>query len=158
MPAASPNDTIHAADLVVALRCALGLPPLDRPPTDDLPGHLDPGLVVEGVNHRWLIAWAVAGLELFAEGTLPTMAAAIIAAKRIVSTIAMDAQCGSVTSAARLLCTGTRNLRRTLEEAACYPWRDPMDRNPPIHPVPWCRCADGLEDYPSRHAGDHDAA
>ncbi|MEX1364529.1 MAG: hypothetical protein AB1Z98_15490 [Nannocystaceae bacterium] len=158
MPAASPSDTLHAADLVVAFRCALGLPPLDRPPTDDLPGHLDPGLVVEGVNHRWLIAWAVAGLELFAEGTLPTMASATIAAKRVVSTLAMDAQGGSVTSAARLLGTGTRNLRRTLEEAACYPWRDPMDRHPPTDPVSWCRCADELDFCPGSLASDRDAA
>lgn len=135
------SDTIRAQDLVVALRCVLGLPPLDRPPTDDIPAHLAADLTVEGLNARWLIAWTVAGMELFSEGKLPTMAAAIIAAKRAVSAIAMDAQVGSLSSAARLLCTGSKNVRRTLEEAGAWPWQDPVDRNPPVEPVPWCRCA-----------------
>ena len=141
MPDRSQTDTIRAQDLVVALRCALGLPPLDRPPTDDMPAHLAADLAVEGLNARWLIAWTVAGLELFSEGKLPTMAAAIIAAKRTVSAIAMDAQIGNLSSAARLLCTGRLNVRRVLEEAGSWPWQDPIYRHPPTEPVSWCRCA-----------------
>jgi hypothetical protein len=33
-------DSIRATDLVVDLPLALGLAPLDRPPTDDIPAHL----------------------------------------------------------------------------------------------------------------------
>ena len=141
MPDCSSTDTVRAQDLVVALRCALGLPPLDRPPSDDMPAHLAVDLEVEGLNARWLIAWAVAGLELFSDGKLPTMAAAIITAKRTVAAIAMDAQLGNLASAARLLCTGRLNVRRILEEAGVWPWEDPIDRHPPTEPVSWCRCA-----------------
>lgn len=153
----SASDTIRAGDLVVALRCVLGLPPLDRPPTDDIPAHVPAELEVEGVNARWLIAWTVAGLELFARAEVPTMAATTIAARRTVANLAMDATCGRLTVAARLLCSGRGNVRRTLEEAGCYPWRDPMDRHPPIHPVPWCRCADGSDGHPDDQ-GEYDAA
>ena len=140
------GDTVRAQDLVVALRCALGLPPLDRPPTDDIPAHLAAALEVEGLNARWLIAWTVAGLELFSEGKLPTMAAALIAAKRTAAVIAMDAQLGNLSSAARLLCTGRVNVRRILEEAGAWPWVDPFYRHPPVEPIPWCRCAGDDED------------
>lgn len=143
----SSTDTVCAQDLVVAFRCALGLPPLDRPPTDDIPAHLAAELEVEGLNARWLIAWAVAGLELFSDGKLPTMAAAIITAKRTVAAIAMDAQLGNLASAARLLCTGRVHVRRILEEAGAWPWADPIDRHPPTEPVPWCRCAGEEEDH-----------
>ena len=141
MPGNPRNDTVRAQDLVVALRCVLGLPPLDRPPSDDIPAHLPTNLEVEGLNPRWLIAWTVAGLELFSWGELPTMAAAIIAAKRTVAAIAMDAQGGTLSSAARLLHTGSRNVRRVLEEAACWPWVELFYRHPPVEPVSWCRCA-----------------
>lgn len=151
------SDTIRAQDLVVALRCALGLPPLDRPPSDDLPAHLAADLAVEGLNARWLIAWTVAGLELFSEGKLPTMAAAIIVAKRTVSSIAMDAQHGRLTSAARLLCTGSRNVRRTLEEAGAWPWLEVFFRHPPVEPVSWCRCAADHEEPDAEDTGLEDA-
>lgn len=133
-------DSIRAVDLVVALRCALGLPPLDRPPTDDIPAHLPANLATEGLNPRWLILWCIAGLELFSWGRLPSMAAAIIAARRTVASIAMDAQLGCVASSARLLSTGTKNLRRILQEAGTWPWVDPFYRNPPIEAVSWCSC------------------
>lgn len=147
MAAAFPRrDTTRAMDLVVSLRCALGLPPLDRPPTDDIPAHLSADLAVEGLHRRWLITWTVAGLELFSEGRLPSMAAAVIAAKRTVATIAMDDQCGRLAVAARLLATGKKNVRRTLEEAGAWPWVDPFYRHPPVDPVSWCRCAAEHED------------
>lgn len=151
------SDTARAQDLVVALRCALGLPPLARPPTDDIPAHLAADLEVEGLNPRWLIAWTVAGLELFSEGKLPTMAAATIAAKRTVAAIAMDAQLGNLTSAARILCTGSRSLRQTLEEAGAWPWIEPFYRHPPVEPVSWCRCAADYEDADHEGAG-HEGA
>lgn len=140
------GDTVRDQDLVVALRVALGMPPLDRPPADDIPAHLAAALEVEGLNPRWLIAWTVAGLELFSEGKLPTMAAALITAKRTVAAIAMDAQLGNLSSAARLLCTGRVNVRRILEEAGAWPWVEPFYRHPPVEPVSWCRCAGDAED------------
>lgn len=142
-------DSLRATDLVVALRVALGLPPLDRPPTDDIPAHLAATLAVEGLNPRWFILWCIAGLELFSWGRLPSMAAAIIAARRAVASIAMDAQLGCLASSARLLATGSKNLKRVLEEAGAWPWVDPLYRNPPIEPVSWCRCAG--EDGPDQH-------
>jgi len=144
--AVSQRDTTRAQDLVVSLRCVLGLPPLDRPPTDDIPAHVPADLAVEGLNARWLIAWTVAGLELFSEGKLPTMAATIIAAKRTVSTLAMDAHFGRVSVVARMLATGTRNVRRTLEEAGTWPWIESFFRHPPVEPVSWCPCAAEHED------------
>ena len=134
------RDTIGATDLVVALRCILGIAPLDRPPTDDMPANIAPDLEVEGLNPRWLIAWVIAGMELFSAGKLPTLAATIIAARRTVAALALDAQLGSVTSAARLLATGPKNLRRVLEEAGAFPWRDPFDRHPPTVRMPGCVC------------------
>lgn len=141
MRASPSSESLSAQDLVVALRCALGLPPLDRPPTDDIPAHLPADFEVEGLNARWLIAWTVAGLELFSWGKLPTMSAAIITAKRTVAAIAMDAQGGSLSSAAQLLGTGSKNVRRVLEEAACWPWVELFYRRPPVKPVSWCPCA-----------------
>lgn len=134
-------DSIRAIDLVVALRCILGVPPFRHSPVFDMPAHVPVDLVVRGVNQSWLIAWMIGGLHLFDGCEMPTMAAAIIAAKRTVANLAMDEQAGKVTSAARLLRTGRPNIRRTLEEAGCFPWVDPIDRHPPIAPVPWCRCA-----------------
>jgi len=144
-------DPLRATDLVVALRVALGLPPLDRPPTDDIPAHLPADLAVEGLNHRWFILWAVVGLQLFAWGKLPSMAACIVAARRAVASIAMDAQLGCLASSARLLATGPKNLKRVLVEAGTWPWIDPFYRNPPIEPVSWCRCA-GEDEQPDEHA------
>jgi len=141
-------DLLRATDLVVALRVALGLPPLDRPPTDDIPAHLPADLAVEGLNHRWFILWAVVGLQLFAWGKLPSMAACIVAARRAVASIAMDAQLGCLASSARLLATGPKNLKRVLVEAGTWPWVDPFYRHPPIEPVSWCRCAGEDEDKP----------
>lgn len=47
-----------------------------------------------GLNARWLILWCIAGLELFSWGKLPSLAAAIIVARRTVATIAMDSSLG----------------------------------------------------------------
>ena len=145
-------DSIRATDLVVALRVALGLPPLDRPPTDDIPAHLPATLATEGLNPRWFILWCIAGLELFSWGTLPSMAACIVAARRAVACIAMDSSLGCLASSARLLATGPKNLKRVLVEAGTWPWVDPFYRNPPIEPVSWCSCGGG-EDEPD--PGEH---
>lgn len=139
-PADEDGHTTRARDLVVALRCTLGLPPLDRPPSDDIPAHLAPDLEVEGLDARHLIAWVISGLELFSDGKLPTMDAAIVTAKRTVAVLAMDALFGNLSSAARLLYTGSRNVRRILEDAACWPWVELIDRHPPVEPISWCRC------------------
>ncbi|MEX1369297.1 MAG: hypothetical protein AB1Z98_39585 [Nannocystaceae bacterium] len=136
----------------MSLRCALGLPPLDRPPTDDIPAHLPADLEVEGLHSRWWIAWCVAGLDLFSRGELPTMAAAIIAAKRTVAAIAMDAHYGRLSVVARMLSTGPKNVRRTLEEAGTWPWVESFYRHPPTDPISWCRCAAEHEDAEAHEA------
>jgi hypothetical protein len=161
-PCAGPDDawrtdedanTTRARDLVIALRCALGLPPLERSPADDIPTHLAADLEVEGLNPYRLIAWVIAGLELFSDGKLPTLDAAIVTAKRTVAVVAMDAQLGSLSSAARLLYTGSRNVRRILEEAKCWPWVELLHRHPPVEPISWCRCA-GDDGYVTANAAE----
>lgn len=130
---------IRAVDLVVALRIILRLPLYDRPPTDDIPAHLPADLSVRLLHARWFVAWCVAGLELFA-GRRPSMAAAILAARRTVATMAINDEVGQLDEAARSLRTGSTNLRRVLDEAGAWPWVDPADRDPPGKHAPWCSC------------------
>ena len=132
------HEPIKATDIIVALRCILGLPPLDRPPSDDVPAHLPVTLVVHALHARWWLAWCVAGLELFSRRERPTMAAAILAARRTLAT--MDDEVGNLGAAARSLSTGSRNLRRVLEEAGAWPWQDPIYRDPPVKRISWCAC------------------
>lgn len=137
-------DSIRAVDLVVALRCVLGLAPLDRPPSDDIPAHVAVSLVAHLHHARWWLAWCIAGLELFSRQR-PTMAAASLTARRTMATMAIDDEVGKLAPAARSLATGSRNLRSILEGCSRWPWEDPIFRDPPIRRVPWCNCGDDDE-------------
>lgn len=134
------QDQIKANDLVVALRIILGLSPLDRLPSDDIPAHLPATLTAYLFHARWWIAWCVAGLELFSRQR-PTMAAAILTAQRTMATMAIDDEVGKLGPASRSLATGKGNLRRILEGCSRWPWEEPIYRDPPVARISWCRCA-----------------
>lgn len=118
---------IPLLDLVVSLRCILGLPALYPAPAEDVPPPLPADLVVRAVDLRAWIAWAVAGLGLFSGG-VPTLGRARAEATRALVGIAMDRNGGNLTQAAKLVETSRRAFRDAMKKAGTYPWVDPLDR------------------------------
>jgi hypothetical protein len=111
---------VPVLDFIVALRCALGLDPLDPSPTGAVLPPMPLDLVVVAVDlHAW-ISWAVGCLPLFAGG-LPTGSWARMEEARVLVALAM-VKGGTISRAARLLDTSRSRLRAVLKDMGMHPW------------------------------------
>lgn len=84
----------------------------------------------------WL-AWSLAGLRLFDGPDLPPLRDARDEARRLLVSLAMLRNRGTISRAAQALGTSRKVLRDHLRDAALYPWPG----SPPAaaaHPLPSC--------------------
>lgn len=121
--AASAADSrdVHVLDATVALRCAMGLRPMDPLPHDEVPATMPADLMVQNVDVRGWITWAVAGLVLFS-GRIPRWGEALRVMRQCLVALAMRRHDGVLERAAKAIGTSRTAARRSLIRAKLYPW------------------------------------
>lgn len=122
-PRGSAIRDVSHQDLARILRAALGLPPHRPGLAEWVLGHQRhlPSLIRSVDVEAWL-AWALAGLPLFAE-RLPSFRQARDAGTRVLLLVALARANGNISAVARSLQSSRKVVRDNMRRLGLHPWR-----------------------------------